>query len=272
MYEQYWRLERPAFDNDFRPEFFFPARSHQGALLKLRYLVEHRKGLGVLVGDHGLGKTYLTHVLERECQDSSVQFVRIVFPLLTPSELLRYIGLQLGAVSPGDGIDISADLVLNRLEQFLRQAAESGQRTVVIVDDAHLLNGEHLQVLQLLLNLGGGIAALNLLLVGRSDLLPRLDRLPPLSDRVSVRATLKPLSNDEAEGYVSHRLAAAGVSTGILQPTAIRTAWELSRGVPRLFNQICDLSLLVGFADGLKFLSRIEVQAAAEELGNVSAD
>ena len=66
MYERYWHLDRPAFESDFETEFYYPARSHQGALLKLRFALEHRKGIGLLVGDHGVGKTYLTQVIEQE--------------------------------------------------------------------------------------------------------------------------------------------------------------------------------------------------------------
>lgn len=102
--------------------------------------------------------------------------------------------------------------------------------------------------------------------------LPRLNRLPALADRVTVRVMLQPLSADEAAAYVAHRLQAAGRPHEVLQPAAVQTAWELSRGVPRRLNQVCDLSLLVGYADGLSTLSAVEVQAAAAELGTVSAD
>ena len=272
MYEQYWRLERPAFESDFDPEFFSPARSHQGALLKLRYLVENGKELGVLVGDHGLGKTYLTHVLEQVCRGSGKRFVRIVFPMLTPSELLRYVALQLGVVSMDDEQPQTVDVILGRLEQSLQGDSENPTRPVVVVDDAHLLDGAHLQTLQLLLNLRSGRSGFTLILVGRSDLLPRIKRLPPLADRVSVQTLLQPLTADETHAYVSHRLKVAGVLEEVLNPGAAQAAWELSRGIPRLVNQICDLSLLVGYADGLRCLSPVEVHAAAEELGTVSAE
>jgi general secretion pathway protein A len=270
MYEQYWRLQRPAFDNDFDPRFYFPARSHHGALLKLRYCLENRKDAAVLVGDHGLGKTYLTHLLEHELDAERFAFARVVFPLLSPAELLRYLAYRLG--TPCESATAPTDAVLAHLENHLKREQSTGRRPVVLVDDAHLLDIAHLQTLQLLLNLGGGGPGFGLVLAGRSDLLARLKRVPPLAERVAVRMTLQPLGEDEAAGYVAKRLQAAGRADVVLHAAAIQSAWELSRGVPRVMNQICDLSLLVGYADGLTGLTAVEVQAAAAELGSVTAD
>lgn len=272
MYETYWRLKQPAFDNDLAPEFYFPARSHQGALLKLRYLIEHRKGMGLVVGDHGVGKTFLTYVLERELQTAQSRFIRVVFPLLTPAELLRYVALQFGVVQSSDAAQIPTDVVLSRLEGWLINRPSGTTPPVLVVDDAHLLEPSQLQTLQFLLNLGRGAGSLSLLLLGRAELLPRIKRVPALADRVAIRTVLQPLPVEEVQGYVSHRLKTAGLSETVLQPGAVQTAWELSRGYPRTLNQVCDLSLLVGYAEGLRSLSQVEVQAAAEELTSVSAD
>ncbi len=272
MYEHYWRLDRPAFENDCDPTFFFPARSHHGALLKLRYLLENQNGLGLLVGEHGLGKTYLTHVLVQQLESLPLRFVRIVFPLLRPEELLRYVAHQLGMTTSDGTRPAATDLILLRLEAYLEELGEEGRRPVLIVDDAHLLAPEALQALQLLLNLKADRNHFALILVGRSDLLPKLNRLPALADRVAVRASLQPLTLAEAEQYVRHRLKTAGVAQAVLQPAAIRSAWQLSQGHPRRLNQLCDLALLVGYADGRTALSPVEIEAAAEELTTVSLD
>lgn len=272
MYESYWQLARPPFENDADPEFYFPGRSHHGALLKLRYLIENRKELGVLVGDHGLGKTYLTHTLERQLAPSNSPVVRLLFPTLSPGEMLRYLAGQIG-VSIEDRLGpATADVVLTRLQGHLDHLHQSGRRPVLIVDDAHFLELAHLQTLQLMLNVHQRGLGASLLLVGRPELLPRLRRLPGLADRVSVRTTLQPLSVEECGQYVRHRLNAAGTEAPILDAQAIRSLWQRSRGVPRKLNQLCDLSLLVGYADGLTELTQTEVEAAAEELCCVSAD
>ncbi|MFV0442941.1 MAG: ExeA family protein [Planctomycetaceae bacterium] len=272
MYESYWGLSRAPFDTAHAPEFYFPARSHHGALLKLRYLIENQKGCGVVVGDHGLGKTFLTYVLERELSAACGPFVRILFPLISPAELLRYVGLQTGAIAAESAAVPATDVVLTKLEHWLKSRGEAAGSPVLIVDDAHLLDPEHLQTLQFLLHLGPAGQGFTLILAGRSDLLPRIRRVPALADRVSVQTVLQPLSSDETPQYVAHRLRTAGCGGAILAPAAVHAAWELSRGFPRSLNQLCDLSLLVGFAEGLKVLSRVDIEAAAEELTSVSSD
>jgi general secretion pathway protein A len=270
MYEQYWQLSKPAFDNNFGPEFFYAARSHQGALLKLRYVVENRKGLGLLVGEHGLGKTYLTHVLEHRLDGPFGPVVRLTFPQLSPQEMLRFVAYRFD--STWNGASEGNDVALARLERRLRELAEEGREPVLVVDDAHQLSLEHLQVLQLILQLPPVNSGFSMLLVGRSDLLPRVDRLPALACRVAVRTTLQPLTREETRPYIQHRLEAAGLREPVLSEAAMSMLWDRSHGVPRRLNQLCDLSLLVGYADGLTSLSPVEVEAAAEELCTVSAD
>lgn len=272
MYESYWHLTQPAFDNDANGEFYFPSRSHHGALLKLRYLVENRKELGLLVGDHGLGKTYLTHLLESQLGASNSPVVRLMFPTLAPGEMLRYLAGQLGVSTEDRHGPAVPDVILTRLQAHIDHLHESGRRPVMIIDDAHFLELPHLQTLQLLLNLHQRGLGASLLLVGRSELLPRLRRLPGLSDRVAVRTTLQPLTLEECSQYIEHRLHAAGMDSSPLEAPAVESLWRLSQGVPRRLNQLCDLSLLVGYADGLSSLTKSEVEAAAEELCCVSAD
>jgi general secretion pathway protein A len=274
MYEEYWRIRRPAFENDVDPSFYFAAPSHQGALLKLRYLIEHHKGVGLLVGANGLGKTYLMHVLERDLDPERFPLARLVFPQLSPHELLRYLAVRLGAATADrhpDGAGL--DHVLCALEEHLARLTADGRRAVFIVDEAHLLEPQHLRTLQLLLNFREEPRIeFSLLLAGRPDLLPRVERLPELNDRVALRAALRPLSETDTFEYVRHRLKTAGRGDCPFTHETMRSFWELSHGVPRRINQLCDLALLVGFADELQALTPVEIEAAAEELACVSAD
>lgn len=274
MYEAYWHLQRPAFESDGDPSFYFASPSHQGALLKLRYAIEYHKGVGLLVGGHGLGKTYLTYVLERDLDPGRFPVARLVFPQLSPAELLRYLAVRLGAdVSDADLAQGSLDRVLHLLERRLEQLTADGQRAVLIVDEAHLLEPEHLTTLQLLLNFRQEPRIeFSLLLVGRPDLVPRVQRVAGLSERICVRTALQPLSETDTFEYVRHRLKIAGRSGAPFGDDAMRTFWELSHGVPRRINQLCDLALLVGFADELQSLTPVELEAAAAELACVSAD
>lgn len=273
MYERYWQLDRPAFESDFDSEFYFPARSHQGALLKLRFALEHRKGIALLVGDHGVGKSYLTHVLEQEVDGPQRPFLRLLFPQLSPTDMLSYLAMRLGA-SPGPGVQRgSPDQVLCSLENRLAGLASEGLRKVIVLDDAHLLQPQHFETLQLLMSLqqhAGNV--ISLILVGRPELLTRVERVPGLDQRVAVRMGVDPLTPEETEQYIGHRLQVAGSSRAMFREDAFQSFWELSQGVPRRMNQLCDLSLLVGYADGMTELTSVEVEAAAEEVVSVSLD
>ena len=271
MYERYWHLERPAFESDFEVGAYFPSRSHQGSLLKLRFCLENRKGIALLVGDHVVGKTYLTHVLEQELDSALRPFVRLVFPQLSPSDMLGYLAMRLGAV-PGPGVHrASQDQILCSLEARLESLAAEGRRQIILLDDAHLLQPQHFETLQLLMSVQQHVGnPLQLILVGRGELLSKVERVPGLDQRVAVRMAIDPLPPEETALYIEHRLQFAGGQGSMFQLDAYQSFWEISQGVPRRLNQICDLSLLVGYADGLQELSAIEVEAAAEEIETVS--
>ena len=96
MYESHWRLQRTPFENCADPSFFFPAATHQGALLKLRYSIEHNKGLSLLAADHGAGKTFLTHVLEHDLDADRYLVRRLLFPYLSSDELLAWFARAIG--------------------------------------------------------------------------------------------------------------------------------------------------------------------------------
>jgi MSHA biogenesis protein MshM len=267
MYERYWKLERPAFQGDHAPGSYFESRTHQAAILKLRYLIDRRLGAGLLIGAHGLGKTFLMHVLESQV-DGPV--ARLVFPQMSPNELLAYLASKLGAELPNPGDALRTDLVLQVLERRLSQLASQGRHPILIVDEAQVLTPEHFQILHLLLNLPAEANShFSLILVGEPDLLPKVQRIGGLDDRIAVRTTLRSLTEEETGGYVRHRLSTAGSAAEVFTEEALHTLWQVSQGIPRRINQLCDLSLLVGYADCLTSVSPIEVEAAADELVSV---
>ena len=267
MYLNYWNLQRAPFDDRLQPELYFPAAGHQAALLKLRYLIDQRKGIGLLVGEHGLGKSLLTQVFER--QSPGVAVVRLLLPQLSPLETLQYFVQRLGqATSPGDTpVD-----VIRQLEEGLAGLQQRQVHPVFVIDDAHLLEIGHLNSLRLLLNLHEAEAAdFSIILCGRTQLLGRLPQLESLASRVALRAALTPLKQAEVYPYLQHRLSLCGGSPNLFTPGAAERAWQLSQGVFRKLHQLCDLALLVGMADQLGSLGPIEIDAAAEELAGVVA-
>ena len=270
MYEHHWHLNRRPFDDVSSPDFYVPIESHQATLLKLRYLVEQHKGVGVVVGEHGLGKTYLTQVLEQQLRNEGQgDVLRLVIPQLQPRELCAYFAARLGAkVTARD----SQDVVLQALESQLAQRREQNVHTMLLIDDAHLLSIDHLQALRLLLNLRQSQGAdFTMILIGRTELLSQLSRLAALQQRMTVKAALEPLSVGEVATYLAGRLKASGRTEHLFSDDAAQAIWEISQGIPRRINQLADLALLVGFADTLHQLGAVEIEAAAQELLSVAA-
>lgn len=272
MYENYWGLERTPFENDANGEFFFGSETHQAALLKLRYLVESRRGAGLLVGDTGFGKTFLTEVLAQQLSETHGPFVHLVFPQLSPGEMLAYLAVELGADASHVGNETGGlDRTIREIEHLLLIYGDQGRHPVIIVDEAHLIDDlQVFQALRLLLNFQQ--KHFTLVLSGQRELLSRIRRISQFEERLSVKCLLRPLSEEETTAYVAYRLQAAGAQKPIFDPAAMSTLFELSGGVPRRINRICDLALLVGYADESALITAEQIEAVSEELTAVVPD
>ncbi|MCA9000203.1 MAG: AAA family ATPase, partial [Planctomycetaceae bacterium] len=208
MYQSFWNLNRRPFEEVSSMADHFESESHQAAILKLRYLVEQRKGLALLIGEHGLGKTHLTRVFAEELQErDSGPVVRLDFPQLSPHQTLAYLAQRLGANHASANGEAAA---LIQLEGRLAELKHHGHHTVFVIDDAHLLEMEHLHFLRLLLNLReSGTGDFSVVLSGRAELLAKTQRLGALDQRAVIRAALAPLACEEVLPYLQHRLKAA---------------------------------------------------------------
>jgi general secretion pathway protein A len=127
--------------------------------------------------------------------------------------------------------------------------------------------------MRLLLNLETPVGtALSLLLVAQPAILPALDRVPSLEERMGVKCLMRPMNADETAGYVAHRLAAAGAKRAIFDDDAIDALHRLSHGIPRRVNRLADLALLIGFAEELSTIGAAQVEAVCEELVTVTPE
>jgi type II secretory pathway predicted ATPase ExeA len=270
MYEAYWQLLAKPFDTCADARFYYPSEVHQGALLKLRYAVENRRGGALLAGGSGSGKTLLVGWLRKQLAENHTPFVHVVFPQMSPAELLTYIADEVGAPPTHGGLDQT----VRRLQQFLIGNTSQGRHAVIAVDEAHLLaEAGNLETLRLLTNFDNGSQpTLTLLLVGQTSLMPALDRMPALEERLGVKCVLRPFTSDETASYVTHRLSAAGASGEIFTPDALTRLHQLARGNPRRINRLCDLALLIGFAEEQDAIEAAHIEAVAGELVNVGPD
>jgi len=272
MYRSYWQLERRPFENTDDPQFYYPGESHQGTLLKLRYVVENQRGGAVLAGASGTGKTLLVRTLGRQLAESFRPLVHLVFPQMPAADLLAYLADELAppAADAPRGVDQS----IRRIKKFLAENEARGKHAVLVIDEAHLLqDNESLEALRLLLNFeAAGGTALTLILVGQPKLLPILDRMPGFEERLALKCLLRPLTLEETISYVGHRLLAAGAKRPLFEPKALETLHALTHGLPRRINRLCDLALLIGFAEERTIISAEQLEAVTQELVAVTPE
>jgi type II secretory pathway predicted ATPase ExeA len=264
MYEAYWNLRQKPFENAADPRFYYPGESHQAALLKLRYAVENRCGAALLAGPSGSGKTLVATMLRGVLGDEYLPFVHLVFPQMPTADLMAYLADELD----GNGSDGGMHASVRRIQRSLIANAEKKRHAVIAVDEAHLLDGPATyEALRLLLNFQwNGSPAMTLLLIGQPSLLPILNRMPQWEERLGVKCLLRPFTEPETAGYVDHRFRAAGAKQSPVEPDAVPTLQELTNGIARRINRLCDLALLVGYAEEQPSLDTRHFETVCHEL------
>ena len=279
MYQTYWRLRTRPFDCGSDTAAYYPSEAHQAALLKLRYALECRASGALLAGGSGTGKTLVLRLLAERLTSDFSPFVHLVFPQMTTGELLAWLAAELGSTSDetsgrsrmtADPIDVS----LRAIQRRLTENAEAGRHAVIAVDEAHLVEGNRtFEALRLLMNFENAARPmLTLLLVGQNPLVTLVERIPALDERLGVKCLLRTLSVEETMSYVQHRLTLAGAERPIFSAAALETVHQLSRGVPRRINRLCDLALLIGYAEERRQITPADIEAVSQELATASSD
>jgi type II secretory pathway predicted ATPase ExeA len=267
MYEKFYGLKRSPFDLSPDPQFFFPTPSHNEALATLSYGVMRKKGVVVVTGEVGTGKTLLLRHLLEFIGRNNVVFAFVYNPRLSIQEFLSYVLTDLKLPQPGR----TKGEMLCYLNEYLLLRSRRGGVTAVVVDEAHLLSSELLEEMRLLTNLETSKhKLLQLVLVGQPELDQKLDssELRQLKQRVSLRCQLRPLTLEETRGYICCRLELAGANShaaNIFQNEAIAAIYDLSRGIPRIINNICENSLVSGYGKQVK-------EVTADIVGEVALD
>ena len=267
MYESYWQLHQRPFENCLDPRFYYAGPSHQAALLKLRYAIENRRGGALLGGASGTGKTLLVKMLETALGKDLKPLVHLLFPQMPADQLLAYLAAELLG-SPHGPDSPSLHQSVRQIEHFLAENTRKQRHAVVVVDEAHLLEDRRtLEAIRLLSNFEwDGRLGLTLLLVGQPGLLPTLERMPQLEERLGVKCLLRPFTEQETADYVAHRLKVAGAGRTVFEPEALQTLHELTRGVARRINRLCDLALLIGYAEGQQTVTAAQLESVCQEL------
>lgn len=274
MYAKFFGLRQEPFSIAPDPRYLFMSERHREALAHLLYGLRGGGGFVLLTGEIGAGKTtvcrcFLEHVPKR-CN------VAYIFnPKLTVIELLRTVCEEFRI--PLDDRIVRSNSVkeyLDPINEFLLKTHAVGQNNVLIIDEAQNLSSEVLEQLRLLTNLETSERKLlQIILIGQPELRDMLARpeLEQLAQRVIARYHLKALSEDETLQYIRHRLGVAGLSGVVpFDRAARKRIHELSRGVPRRINLLCDRSLLGAYAEGRSRVSRETVDKAGHEVFGAS--
>lgn len=249
MYESFFDLNVRPFDLTPNPRFLFMTPGHREALSAIEYGISGRKGLTLLVGPAGTGKTTLVHAALERQQGVEAAAIYLTNPTLTRDEFFQFLAFEVGL--PGAEAK-SKTLILRELHAALLDRHKAGRLTALVVDEAQAMSDELLEELRLLENLEtASEKLLPVVLVGQIELIDRLRQpaLLALKQRIALRATLSPLSARETAAYIAERIRIAGGDVrGIFTPEAVAAICESSGGIPRNISVICDNAMVGGFA------------------------
>ena len=264
MYLDYWGLKEPPFSNVPDRNCFYQSNQHEEALVRLLYAVEHRKGAAMLTGEVGSGKTTISRVLMTRLSKEFYDVKSVVNPALNSVDLIRAILLELGEKATED----SKIILLDRLTNRLSQNAEKNLRTVLVIDEAHLIKDRSsFEELRMLLNLQLDQQFLiTLIILGQPPLIKKIDEHKPLKERISIKYDLSPLDVQDTIRYILFRLKKAGAMRGIFSKEGVLTVYKYAEGIPLRINNVCERSLLIGMMMKAQVIDKKTVRYAIEDL------
>ena len=262
MYIEFYGLKELPFALTPDPRFIYFTPSHTEVMANLHYGIESGKGLIVVTGEVGTGKTtMLRWVMQR--LDRSVMVAYMFNPRLSVTEFYQH----LATLFDIRNWETKSDLLFE-LGKVLESRHSRGLRTVLIVDEAHGLSTQVLEEVRLLCNFESDTAKqLQIVLTGQPELREVLNNpdLRQLKQRVALRCEIKALPTVEAtSSYIKSRLQVAGACREIFSPGAIDYIFRCTSGIPRAINNVCDNAMLNGFAAGDQMISRATIQEVAE--------
>ena len=267
-YEQFFHLAEDPFANVPNNRFFYDNPQHARVLARLMHAIARMRGLILMVGDVGTGKTMMSrHLLDRLREDGTYETALIILTHADFSSLwlLKKIAALLGVEEVGE----EKARVVSQICERLMQIYGEGRKALIIIDEANLLrNREVLEDLRGLLNVEVADARLiSFLLTGLPEMEKNLLGDAALKQRVALRCEVQPMSPETVKGYIKYRLKVAGRSEDLFTESALDAIALFSGGSPRLVNAICDNALLEGFLAERPLIDQTLVQEVAQSLG-----
>jgi general secretion pathway protein A len=249
MYQEFFGLRELPFNLSPDPRYLYLTARHSEALANLQYGISARKGLTLLIGEAGTGKTTLVRAALESKACRSAHALYLTNPTLTRGEFLEFLadGFALGGSASASKVSL-----LKHLEGELLDRRQRSIVTTLIVDEAQSLPYELLEEVRLLANIETNTEKLlPVVLAGQPELADRLNEpsLRQLKQRVALRCTLGPLTCEETVAYITSRIRhAGGERSAIFTTEAIQLVYRHARGIPRSVSVICDNALVSGYA------------------------
>jgi len=263
VYAEFYGLKELPFALTPDPRFIYFTPSHTEVMANLHYGIESGKGLVVVTGEVGTGKTTILRWMMQRL-DRTVLVAYVFNPRLSVAEFYQHVATLLDVQK----WETKSELLLE-LGKALESRHSRGLRTVLIIDEAQGLSPHVLEEIRLLSNFESDTAKqLQIVLTGQPELRDVLNNpdLRQLKQRVALRCVIKPLPNvEETDRYITSRLLVAGAErTDVFSPGAIDYIFRCSEGIPRNINNLCDNALLAGYAAGETTIGRSIIEDIAE--------
>lgn len=266
MYEQFYGLQEKPFNVTPDTKYFFPGEKHQEALNSLIYALNERKGFVTVTGEIGSGKTTVWHAL-LNALSLKTKVALITNPRLTPRQMMMAILEELEIPFRETWPKVK---LLSALNSYLLEQISLGFNVALIVDEAQNLSPDALEEVRLLSNLETEKEKLlQIILMGQPELksVLALPRLKQLRQRISVYYHIAPLTLQETQAYIFHRLRVAGNSAqDIFNAEALAAIYRHTGGIPRRINNLCDSALLTGFVREVRVLDAGIIDETAHEM------
>ena len=266
MYQDFYGLRDLPFELTPNPEYLFLPRQYREALSNLEYGLSSAKGITVLIGEAGTGKTTLLRAALESEKCAHVNCVYINNPALTRTEFVETLAQRFGL---RDRAGESKAVLLDELERVLLERRAQNQITALVIDEAQSMSGELLEEIRLLANSETTTEKLlPVVLAGQPELRDRLNEpgLRQLKQRVTLRCEIEPFTVDATASYMANRIkTAGGEATKLFSREAVMLIHEYSGGIPRTINVICDNALMTGFALGRRPVDRAVVMEVVRD-------
>lgn len=266
MYESFYGLSGKPFQLNPDPSFFFGSREHRRAMAYLEYGLHQNEGFIVITGEIGAGKTTLVRGLLDKLDPDTVIAAQLVSTQLGAEDTLRMVGAAFGLRTS----DVSKSDVLLSLEAFLVELSEQGKRALLIVDEAQNLAPRAVEELRMLSNFQLEThALLQSFLIGQPEFRRTMERpqMQQLRQRVIASCHIGPMDADETRGYIEHRLKCVGwKSDPKFDDEAYQAIFQVTGGIPRRINSLCDRTLLSGFLADKHHFTKVDVETIGREI------